>query len=302
MIEIQYHAPRTLDDAVGLLREHGRRARVLAGGTDLIVQLRENTLARRLGGDGREPPPDTIIDGKRIRELNELSLDPRGGLVVGAAVACSRIYEHEEIARRYPALIDAAALIGSIQIQNRASLGGNLCNASPAADGIPPLIVHRATCRIAGPRGERRLPVEEFCTAPGRTALAPDELLVAIEIRPPPPRSAARYERFIPRNEMDIAVAGAASWIELEPDLETIRDARIALAAVAPTPLLAGDAARALLGKKAGREAFAAAAEAARSAAQPISDLRGEAWQRTHLAGVLVERTLEAALDRARRS
>ncbi len=296
MKDIAYAAPRTLSEAVRLLAEHGSRARVLAGGTDLIVQLREDTLSRRLGG----ADPDTIIDVKGIPELTHVVLEPGTGLTIGAAASCSRIYEDPIIAKTFPCLIDAASLIGSVQIQNRASFGGNLCNASPAADGIPPLIVLGATLRIAGGKGTRSVPVEDFCTGPGRTVMAPGEVLVSIFLPAPRPRSGARYERFIPRNEMDIAVAGAASMLELDADLTTIRNARVALAAVAPTPLLVKEAAQALIGKKAGPEAFEAAAEAARRAAKPITDMRGEDWQRRHLAGVLTVRTLEVAFERAR--
>lgn len=289
MKAIEYAAPATLDEALGLLARWGPRARVLAGGTDLIVQMREGK---------REP--DLVVDVKAIPELDELSFDPSRGLVIGAAVPCSRIAEDPRVLEGYPALADAAGLIGSIQIQNRASLGGNLCNASPAADGVPPLIVLKAICRVAGPRGDRRVAAEDLCTAPGQTALGPDEVLVALELPAPAPRSGSRYLRFIPRGEMDIAVAGAAAWLALGEDLDTIRDARVALAAVAPTPLLVPEAARALIGRRAGREAFDAAAGVARAAARPISDMRGEAWQRTHLAGVLTRRALEGALELAR--
>lgn len=298
MRPISYSAPRSLAEAVSILADHGERARVLAGGTDLIVQLRENTLSRRLGG----ADPDTIVDVKNIPELTELRFDPQGGLVIGAAVACSRLYEDAVVARHYPGIVDAVALIGSIQIQNRASLGGNLCNGSSAADGIPPLIAQRAKLSITGKNGTRLIDVEDFCTGPGRTQLQAQELLVSISLPPPLPRAGANYLRFIPRNEMDIAVVGVASWLELEADGETIRDARVSLAAVAPTPLLVREATLALKGRKASAEAFLAAQEAARQATRPITDMRGEVWQRRHLAGVLTGRTLQAALERARKS
>lgn len=298
MKDISYQAPRTLGEAVALLGSLGTRARVLAGGTDLIVQLREDTLRRRLGG----ADPDTVVDVKRIPELMHLRHDAASGLSIGAAVPCSRIYSDAVVRRLYPCLLDAASLIGSVQIQNRASLGGNLCNASPAADGVGPLIALDATLQVAGPRGARSLRVEELCIGPGKTALAEDEILVSIHLPLPAPRSGAQYLRFIPRNEMDIAVAGAAAAIELEEDLQTIRRARVALVAVAPTPLLVSAAGSMLAGQKAGPGAFEAAAEAARQAARPISDLRGEAWQRKHLAQVLTRRALEGAFERARKS
>ncbi len=288
MRQIEYHAPASLAEAVEILAKAGPRARPLAGGTDLIVQLREY-----------RSDADVIVDVKRVPELTELRLDG-DGLVIGAAVPCCRIYEDEQIARAYPAVFDAASLIGGIQIQNRASLGGNLCNASPAADGVPPLIAHGGTCRIAGPSGEREVPVEKFCVGPGKTVLERGELLVSIRLPRSGGRSGSRYERFIPRNEMDIAVAGAGSFIELEDDGETIRSARVGLAAVAPTPLALANATDALAGRKATAEAFAEVAEAARKAARPIRDMRGEIWQRRHLAGVLTRRTLEVALERAR--
>jgi carbon-monoxide dehydrogenase medium subunit len=287
--EIEFEAPQTLTEAVALLRERGKDARVLAGGTDLIVQLREGK---------REP--DLVVDVKGIPELYNLSYSATSGLLLGAAVPCSKVYNDPVVCECYPGLIDAASLIGSIQIQSRASLGGNLCNGSPAADGVPPLIVLSAVCRIAGPNGERELPAEEFITGPGQTVLGPQEILVSLRLPPPPERSGAKYLRFIPRNEMDIAVAGAASYLELDQDGKTIRAARVVLAAVAPTPLLVGEAADVLIGKPASEDLFEAAAEAARKAARPITDMRGAEWQRRHLAGVLVRRTLQGALERAR--
>lgn len=289
MKEIEFEAPQTLTDVVRLLGERGKDARILAGGTDLIVQLRE-------GKRG----PDVVVDVKGVPELYDLSYDATSGLLLGAAVPCSRVYQDATVCQRYPGLIDAASLIGSVQIQNRASLGGNLCNGSPAADGVPPLIVLSAVCRIVGPDGERELPAEEFITGPGKTILKPQEMLVSLRLPPPPERSGAKYLRFIPRNEMDIAVAGAASYLELEQDGQTIRAARVSLAAVAPTPLLVSAAAKVLIGKPASEELFESAAEAARKAARPITDMRGTEWQRRHLAGVLVRRTLQGALLRAR--
>ncbi len=291
MKAIEYQAPRSLDEALAVFSERKGRARALAGGTDLIVQLRED-----------RADCDIVVDVKKIPELNELTLAGDGSLTIGAAVPCCEIYENGAVAEAFPCIIDAVSLIGGIQIQNRASLGGNLCNASPAADGIPPLIVHEAICSIAGPRGLRSVPVEEFCTAPGKTVLQSDEFLVGVRIPAPPKRFSARYLRFIPRNEMDIAVAGAASALELEEDLQTIRHARIALAAVAPTPIVAEDAQASLVGQAATEENFEKAAELARKIAKPISDMRGQEWQRVHLTGVLTRRTLRDAFERARKN
>lgn len=291
MRPFEYSAPRSLDEAVAIFGKTGSTARPLAGGTDLIVQLRE----------GRKTC-DLVVDIKKIPELMALSFDYHAGLTLGAAVPCARIYEDPTVVERYPGLVDAASLIGGIQIQNRASLGGNLCNASPAADGIPPLIVHRAVCVVAGAEGTRTLPAESFCSGPGETALRDDEFLVGLRLPAPPPCFGAKYLRFVPRNEMDIAVAGAACSLELDDDRRTIRAARVALAAVAPTPLLVSEAGEALTGREPTSAVFEEAGRLAAAASRPISDLRGEAWQRRHLAGVLVRRALAGALERARAS
>ena len=281
-----YAAPRTLDEALANMTSHPG-ARPLAGGTDLLVQMRS----------GRKQT-DFVMDVKRVPEFNEISYDPASGLTLGAAVPCYRIYGNTAIARAYPSLADVAALIGGTQIQGRASIGGNLCNAAPSADSIPLLIALGARCRIVGPSGERHIAAEDFCTAPGRTVLAPGELLVSIHFPPPAPNSGARYLRFIPRNEMDIAVAGAGVHVVI--DNGNIRSARIALAAVAPTPLFVREAGDSLAGRAANAESLAEAAELAREAARPITDMRGTADYRRHLCAVLTRRALEAAVQTAR--
>jgi carbon-monoxide dehydrogenase medium subunit len=215
-------------------------------------------------------------------------------------VPCYRIYGDAAIAAAYAALADAARIIGGWQIQSRASIGGNLCNSSPAADSIPPLIAYDVVCHIAGPQGRRTVKVADFCTAPGKNVLARGELLTTLEFPPPAKGSSAAYLRFIPRNEMDIAVAGAASWVQLNAAGDTIERARIALAAVAPTPLYAAAASEWLASKPATSETYAQARKLASEAARPISDKRGTAEYRKHLAGVLTERTLATAVDRAR--
>jgi carbon-monoxide dehydrogenase medium subunit len=287
--EIDYAAPKTVAEAVAFLNEKGERARVLAGGTDIIVQLREHR--RDL---------DLLVDVKNIPEANELRYDPTQGLTLGAAVPCYRIYEHAEVARAYLGLIDAVALVGGIQIQSRASVGGNLCNASPAADTIPALIAHRAVAVIAGPKGQRELPVEGFCTAPGRTVLGRGELLLSLRLPPPPRHFGAAYLRFIPRNEMDIAVAGAGVSLTLDGNRCTA--ARVALAAVAPTPLLVPAAGEALADGELTDSLIDKAATLAQRAARPISDMRGDADYRRHLVKVLVKRALDSAVSRAKES
>jgi CO/xanthine dehydrogenase FAD-binding subunit len=273
---------------VSLLSRDGDQTRILSGGTDLLVQLREGRRQAKL-----------LVDIKQVSEANELAYDPVGGLRLGAAVPCYRIGSDPTTARVYPGLVDAVSLIGGTQIQGRASLGGNLCNASPAADSIPALIVHRATCIITGPGG-RQVPVEDFCTAPGRTILQRGEFLVALHVLPPAPRFGAAYLRFIPRNEMDIAVVGAGASVVLDESLTTFVSACIALGAVAPTPLLVPEVGEYLAGRRISAETIVEAARIAQAATRPISDMRGTAAQRKHLAAVLTRRVLEKAIERAR--
>ncbi len=289
MRDFEYKAPATIDEAVTLLAERGSEARVLAGGTDIIVQLREGL--RKAG---------LVVDVKKIPELMSLSWRDDGGLDIGGAVPCHVLYNDAKVIDAYPSITDSAKIIGGWQIQGRASIGGNLCNSSPAADSIPALIVENATCRIAGPGGERHVPVQEFCTAPGANVLTEGELLVSLVLPPTGGSSGSRYMRFIPRNEMDIAVTGAGAWLRLGEGGETVEEARLALSAVAPTPVVAGDAETWLQGKPATEESFTEAGNIARKAAAPISDMRGPADYRTHLVGVLVKRALNGALGRAR--
>ncbi len=289
MKDFEFQTAGTIDEAVSLLAARGDRAKVLTGGTDLLVQLRDGL---------REA--DLIVDVKKIPELMALAYSREGGLKLGAAVPCYKIYGHAEVARAYAALADSARIIGGWQIQSRASVGGNLCNASPAADTIPSLIAYDVTCHLAGPQGRRTVPVAEFCSGPGKNVLGRGEILTTLEFPPRTPRSGAAYLRFIPRNEMDIAVVGAASWVQLDETGKTIEQARIALAAVGPTPLVATAAADSLAGKPANDETYAAAGDLARQVASPISDKRGTAEYRVHLVGVLVKRTLEIAVARAR--
>lgn len=289
MKDFEYCTPQTLRQAVALLAEKGDKARPLAGGTDLIVQLR-----------GKRFDLDRVVDIKHISELNELSFSSRKGLVIGAGVPCWKLYNDAEVVERYPGLIDSASIIGGIQIQGRATFGGNLCNASPSADSTPSLIAYGAVCNIIGPDGKRSMPVEEFCVAPGKSALKAGELLVSIQVPANKKNQGSHYQRFIPRNEMDIAVVGVGSWVELANRGKEFKQARIALGAVGPTPIFARAAGEALVGQAVGDEAIAAAAEAAKQVASPISDMRGPAEFRTHLVGVLVKRTLEGAIARAK--
>ena len=289
MQAFDYVAPATVQEAVAVLAKHGPAARVLAGGTDIIIQARE----------GRRDVA-VMVDVKGIAELTQITHNGDGSLRIGAATPCARIYDDAGIKQRFPCLVDSASLIGGIQIQSRASLGGNLCNSGPAGDSIPTLIALGATCEIAGPSGSRTVKVEEFCTAPGRNVLQNGEMLVALAFPAPAGNSGAAFERFIPRNEMDIAVANAAANVTLSPDGQTFQSARIAIGAVAPTPLYVEAAGAALAGQPVNDDTIAKACAAAQAAATPITDMRGTIEQRKHLVGVLVRRTINKAVQRAR--
>ena len=217
---MRYEAPESVEGAVSLLAGGGPRGRVLAGGTDLLVQLRDGMIA-----------PDLVVDIKRIRETREIREDG-GVLVVGAAVTGAELGEHADAKSMWPGVVEAAELIGSAQIQGRASLAGNLCNASPAADTVPALVAAAARCKVAGPTGTRRIPVENVCTGPGQLSLGEGEFVVAFELPERPSRSADAYLRFIPRTEMDIAVVGAGVNLVLD-ESGRCAWARVALGAVA---------------------------------------------------------------------
>ncbi|HEV3021064.1 MAG TPA: xanthine dehydrogenase family protein subunit M [Pirellulales bacterium] len=289
MKDFEYEAATSVDEAVSLLAARGPGAKILAGGTDILVQLREGLREAEL-----------VLDVKKIPGLTHVDYDPQRGLRLGAAVPCYRIYGDTAIAAAYPALADSARIIGGWQIQSRASVGGNLCNSSPAADSIPSLIALDATCHLAGPSGRRTVRVAQFCTAPGNNVLGRGEFLVSLEFPAPAPHCGSRYLRFIPRNEMDIAVVGVGAWVKLDAKGDTIEQARLALASVAPTPLAASDAAAWLAGKSATDASYAEAGRRARAIARPISDMRGPAAYRTHLVGVLTARALAGAVERAR--
>ncbi|PYR00885.1 MAG: oxidoreductase [Acidobacteria bacterium] len=284
---MRYETPQSVGEAVRLMAADPD-ARVLAGGTDLLVQFRAGVRQ-----------PSAFVDVKRIPELMSITIDGQG-LRLGAATAAAVIGEHVELRTLWPGLVEAVQLIGSTQIQGRGSVGGNLCNASPAADTTCALIVNRADCVIAGPGGERTVPVEEFCIAPGRTVLQRGELLIALRLPRPAARTSDAYLRLIPRSEMDIAVVGAAVSVTLDAN-GVCRSARVAIGAVAPTALLVPEAAKALVGSSLDAASLKRAAEAASTAARPIGDKRGTAGYRRTVAGVLTRRAAAMAAGRARR-
>ncbi len=287
MQDVKYAKASSVDEAIDLLAKGGVTARVLAGGTDIIVQARE-----------RRREVNLFVDIKPINETQELKYDPDGGLTIGAATPCYRIYNDETVKSLYPALVEACSVIGGVAIQGRASLGGNLCNSGPAADSVPAMIACSGVANIAGPNGRRSVPIEEFNTGPGRNVLQSGEFVVSLHFPSPAPRSGAAWQRFIPRNEMDIAVVNAGSYVRLDGD--TVSAVRVAIGAVGPTVLMVPGAADAMVGKPVSDATIAAAAQAAKDTARPIEDMRGTIKQRKHLTAVLVERTLREAVRRAR--
>jgi len=284
---LAYTAPTTVEEAVRALAGASGVAKVLSGGTDLLVQLRS----------GRTRP-DLIVDIKNIPDMSGIR-ERDGGFVIGAATPGAVIGECEALRQAWPGVVEATTLIGSTQIQGRATLAGNLCNASPAADSVPALIAARATCVVAGANGRREVPVESIVTGPGRISLGRDEFIVAFHLPKRPPRSADAYLRFIPRTEMDIAVVGAGVSVTLDPG-GVCSDARVVLGAVAPTALLVADAAAALIGSALDATALDRLDQAARRACKPIDDKRGTIEYRIKVAGVMTRRAATIAYERAK--
>lgn len=282
--ELDYQAPATVREAIALLERHDGQARCLAGGTDLIAQLKE-----------RRRQVAVVVDLKRIPDLRSISFDPARGLRIGAAVSCTEVARHPDVRVNYPALAYSCGLVGSRQIQNRATVAGNIGNAAPSGDTLAPLVCYDARAVIAGPNGERTIPLIEIWAGPGQLTLGRGELLTEVQVPPPPARSAGHYLRFIPREEMDIAVAGVGSWIRLAPAGREIAEARIALCAVAPTIVRAPAAETSLVGQVPSENAFAEAGRLAAEAARPISDARGSVEYRRELVSILTIRTLRAA-------
>jgi carbon-monoxide dehydrogenase medium subunit len=286
MEDLRYEAPQTLQAAVALLAGAAGPARVMAGGTDVIVQMETDLIE-----------PKLLVDIKKIPELRQITTES-GGFRVGAAVPGMEIVNHPAFARAWPGVVDGVKLIGSIQIKGRASMGGNLCNASPAADSVPALVAAGAVARIVGPDGTREAPVETIPVGPGKTSLAKGEIVASFLFPPRPPRASDAYLRFTPRTEMDIAVVGVGVNLALDAG-GTCTAARVALGAVAPTVLLVRDCADALIGSKLDDAALDKLAAAASAACRPIDDKRGTKEYRIKVAGVLARRTALLALERA---
>jgi carbon-monoxide dehydrogenase medium subunit len=283
-----YHAPTSLAEAVAIMEREGGGGKVLSGGTDLLIAIKERGFL-----------PKYVISLRDVPEVQAVSYDEQTGLRIGAAAKLSDVATHPVVQERYPILVQGASLVGSLQIQNLGTVVGNVCNAAPSADTAPPLVALGASARIAGPHGERTIPLDEFFVGPGRTVLESDELVAEILVPPPPPRSGGAYERYTPRQEMDIAVVGVGSVVALGSGNQCA-SARICLGAVAPTPIRAKAAEAALAGQELSPAAIERAAGAAAEEATPITDQRGTADYRRHLVRVLTQRTLMAAWQDAR--
>ena len=286
MAVVDYKVASSLEQAVSMLAEAKMPTKVLAGGTDLIIQSKAQS------------HPVAVVDVKKIDSMMTANIGS-DDLIVGPAMSCVDFTARDDIKAIFPGLVEAAYLIGSTQVQGRCSVGGNLCNASPAADTIPALIANNAICHILGTSGERQVPVADFVTGVGKNCMNEGELLVAIRLPKPQPRTSDAYLRFIPRTEMDIAVAGAGVSLTLD-DSGTVTHARVAIGAVATTALLVPEAANALIGSRLEDDALAAAAAAASAASKPISDRRGTVEYRLHVVGVLVKRAAVIAGQRVR--
>src|SRR5215813_6122726 len=286
MTELRYLAPRTLDEAISAFAAGGSAARILAGGTDLLVQMRSGVLK-----------PGLIVDIKKIAEMTAIEETADGGFRIGAAVPGAVLAEHPRFGKVWPGVLEAVNLIGSTQVQGRASAGGNLCNGSPAGDSVPAMVAAGAMVTVAGPNGRREMKVEDVPAGPGRTNLKPGEIVVAFTLPSRPKGASDAYLRMIPRTEMDIAVVGVGVSLTIKDGVVTA--ARVGLGAVAPTVLLVEDSAKALVGSKLDDAALAKAAAACSAACRPIDDKRGTIVYRTRVAGVLLKRTALIAATRA---
>ncbi len=288
MNEMRFETPKTLEAAVALLTGASGVARVLAGGTDLLIQMR-----------GGRVEPELVVDIKGIAEMRSIAAES-GGFRLGAAVTAMEMHEHKAFSKAWPGLTEAAMLIGSYQIKGRATVGGNLCNASPAADSVPALIAAGATATIVGPKGRREVKVEDIATGPGKNSLAKGEIIASFLLPARPANSGDAYLRFIPRTEMDIAVVGAGISLTLN-DKGVCTQARVCVGAVAERALLVQPAADALIGSTVDEAAIARMGAAVSAACRPIDDKRGTKAYRIKVSGVMARRAAAIALDRARR-
>ncbi len=286
---IDYSSPETLAEALTLLNEYQKDAGILAGGTDLIVKMRADRIN-----------PGQIIDIKSIPELNQVNINSNNDLTIGSAIPCYKIYNNSDIMNLRPELKDSASIIGGTQIQGRASFGGNICNAAPSADSVPLLISLGATCNVQSVNGERTIALEDLFSGPGQTILEPNELLISITIPKKSDLSGANYIRFIPRNEMDIAVVGTGVSVTLSSNKKNFESVRVSLASVGPTPIFVEGIDKEVSGQEINDESIRVVSNMSKNASKPISDMRGTAEFRQHLCEVLTRRALITAIERAK--
>jgi len=286
---IDYSSPETLSEALGLLNNYQKDAGILAGGTDLIVKMRANRVN-----------PTQVIDIKAIPELNQININSNNDLTIGSAIPCYKIYNNSEIMNLRPELKDSASIIGGTQIQGRASLGGNICNAAPSADSVPLLIALGTTCNVQSINGERTIPLENLFSGPGQTVLEPNELLISITIPRKSDLAGANYIRFIPRNEMDIAVVGTGVSVVISDNKKNFESVRVSLASVGPTPIFVDGIDKEISGQEINDESIRVVSNMAKNASKPISDMRGTAEFRQHLCEVLTRRALITSIERAK--
>jgi aerobic carbon-monoxide dehydrogenase medium subunit len=288
MARFDYLEPHTLRQAISLLQRYGEQARIVAGSTDFLVRWRQGAWR-----------PQYVVNIQHIPGLNRISYSPRNGLRLGALVTVQVLETHPVVREKYPALATGATSFAGVQVRNLATVGGNICNASPAGDTLPALLVFDTQCRVVGPAGERWISLDQFFVGPGRTVLQTGEILAELQVPPPLPNSGSLYIKHSPRGAMDIAAIGVASVVSLQNGGRVCRDVKIALGAVAPTPVRAYSAEDMLRGQTITPELIEVAAQEAQNQATPIDDVRATAVYRKTMVGVLAQRTLERAVDMA---
>lgn len=287
MKAFQYFAPDTIAEALDLLKRYQNQAKLLAGGTDLIVQMKEGDLQ-----------PDCVIDLKRIPDLKSVRYDDNKGLFIGALATAAEIHSSKEVKPNFPAISNAAGAIGSVQIRNRASIGGNICRAAPSGDFAPILIALGAHLKLIGPKGERAISIQDFFVGPGETLIELDEILTEIRVPVPQAHGRSTYMRHSRRETLDLALVGVAIYIVVRPQHSLCEEVRIALGSVAPTPMRARNAERHLLGRELKEELISESAKIAAEEAKPVSDVYGDDWYKKEIVNVLVRRALLDIMER----
>jgi carbon-monoxide dehydrogenase medium subunit len=286
----EYHAPGSVAEALKLLKKYGTRARILAGGTDLLLAMKK-----------RAVKPEHLINVKNIEALRGISYDEKKGLKIGALVTCAELEESSLIKEKAPALRDAAYVMASPQVKTLATIGGNLCSAVPSADTAPPLIAMGAEALLSGPKGERTMLVEKLFKGPAESRVTRNEILTHIQIPRQPERSCAAYLKLMRRAALDLALVGVAAYVCLEADNRTCKEARIALGAVAPTPMRAPTAEKMLRGKDVSEALAEEAGKVAGTVCSPITDVRASLGYRCSMVEVLTKRAIMEAMGRISR-